>query len=144
MSCILASLDRLSCFLAPAHTRPVVLAAASPTANDGIECLHGPSECLGNIIELCAAALYPEPKIYLGFVMCLTNDYESIPQRGLVEDCALEHAVDFHALNECAARDDGEYGLELLRNSTRRSAEVSPGHARTLCPLVAKGWAPAS
>ncbi|GJN80884.1 hypothetical protein PLIIFM63780_004414 [Purpureocillium lilacinum] len=95
----------------------------TPTANDGVECKHGPSECLGNIIELCARELYPDPKINLGFIMCLTKDYNHIPERALIEDCALEHAIDFQSLNECATRDDGAHGLELLRTSVERTAE---------------------
>jgi hypothetical protein len=94
------------------------------TANDGIECMHGPSECMGNIIELCARELYPDPKASLGFIMCLTRDYQHIPERALIEDCALEHAIDFDALNECATRDDGAHGLELLRHSVERSKEL--------------------
>jgi hypothetical protein len=94
------------------------------TANDGVECMHGPSECMGNILELCARELYPDPKINLGFIMCLTRDYSHIPDRSLVEDCALEHAIDVQALNDCAVRDDGAHGLELLRHSVERSAEV--------------------
>ncbi|KAF2971248.1 hypothetical protein GQX73_g2392 [Xylaria multiplex] len=81
----------------------------TPTENDGVECKHGPGECMGNIIELCAHQLYPDPKIWLGFTMCLTKDYQAIPGRDLVEDCALEHAVDFDKLNECATRDDGAF-----------------------------------
>ncbi|KAL7796897.1 hypothetical protein V8C43DRAFT_259809 [Trichoderma afarasin] len=98
--------------------------APRPTANGGVDCKHGPSECIGNIIELCAHELYPDPKIYLGFVMCLTKDYPQIPDRTLIEDCALEHAIDFNKLNECAARDETAHGIELLRNSVQRSAEV--------------------
>ncbi|KAI1823617.1 hypothetical protein F4861DRAFT_539830 [Xylaria intraflava] len=86
----------------------------TPTANDGVECRHGPGECMGNIIELCARELYPDLKIWLGFTMCLTKDYPLIPQRELVEDCALEHAVDFEKLNECATRDDGAFGMGML------------------------------
>jgi hypothetical protein len=96
----------------------------TPTANDGVECMHGPSECMGNIIELCARELYPDPKTNLGFIMCLTRDYQHIPERSLVEDCALEHAIDIMAINECATRDDGAHGMELLRTSVERSAEV--------------------
>ncbi|KAM0259054.1 hypothetical protein ACHAQJ_003555 [Trichoderma viride] len=96
-----------------------------PTANGGIECKHGSSECMGNIIELCARELYPDPKISLGFVMCLTRDYPQIPERTLIEDCALEHAVDFDKLNECVTRDDSAHGLELLRNSAQRSADAN-------------------
>ncbi|KAL7937891.1 hypothetical protein V8C35DRAFT_135628 [Trichoderma chlorosporum] len=96
-----------------------------PTANGGVDCKHGPSECIGNIIELCARELYPDPKISLGFVMCLTKDYPQIPDRTLIEDCALEHAIDFNKLNDCVTRDDTAHGAELLRNSVQRSAEVS-------------------
>ncbi|KAJ8129210.1 hypothetical protein O1611_g4423 [Lasiodiplodia mahajangana] len=96
----------------------------APTENDGVECKHGPGECMGNIIELCAHQLYPDPKIWLGFTMCLTKEYQAIPQRELVEDCALEHAVDFEKLNECATRDDGAFGMAMLRQSVKRSASV--------------------
>jgi hypothetical protein len=103
-----------------------------PTANDGVECMHGPSECMGNIIELCARELYPDPKINLGFIMCLTKDYKHIPERALIEDCALEHAIDFQSLNECATRDDGAHGMEMLRNSVARTADVG---VTTSCTL---------
>ncbi|KAI0008557.1 hypothetical protein F4779DRAFT_618542 [Xylariaceae sp. FL0662B] len=96
----------------------------TPTENDGVHCKHGPSECMGNIIELCAHHLYPDPKIYLGFTMCLTKDYEDIPERDLVEGCALEYAIDFEKLNECAVKDDGAFGLSMLRQSIQRTASV--------------------
>lgn len=96
----------------------------TPTENDGVECKHGPAECLGNIIELCAQKLYPDPKTYLGFVMCLTRNYKQIPQRSLIEDCALEHAIDFDRLNDCAAEDDGALGIGMLRDSIRRTTEA--------------------
>ncbi|KAI5867015.1 hypothetical protein GGS23DRAFT_593745 [Durotheca rogersii] len=105
-----------------------------PTENDGIECRHGPNECMGNIIELCAHHLYPDPKIYLGFTMCLTRDYKLIPQRELVEDCALEHAIDFDKINECATRDDGAFGLALLRDSVKRTEDVCRGYQELHSP----------
>ncbi|OAA54847.1 gamma interferon inducible lysosomal thiol reductase [Niveomyces insectorum RCEF 264] len=95
-----------------------------PTGDGGVECMHGPAECMGNILELCTIDLYPDPKIYLGFTMCLSRDYPSIPDRGLVEDCALEHAVDVGALDECATRDDGAHAMDLLRASVLHSAAV--------------------
>ncbi|KAF5667845.1 gamma interferon inducible lysosomal thiol reductase [Fusarium heterosporum] len=95
-----------------------------PTANDGVDCMHGPSECMGNIIELCARELYPDPKINLGFIMCLSRDYQEIPERSLVEDCALESAIDFQQLNDCTVKEDGAWGLSLLRNSIKRTADV--------------------
>ncbi len=68
--------------------------------------------------------LYPEPKIYLGFIMCLSKSYKDIPERNLIEDCALEHAISFKKLNECATQDDGAYGAGLLRDSVQRSSKV--------------------
>ncbi|KAM3515774.1 hypothetical protein MY11210_000545 [Beauveria gryllotalpidicola] len=91
---------------------------------DGVKCKHGPPECLGNIIELCARELYPDPKISLGFVMCLSKDYKNIPERSLIEDCALEYAIDIKKLNECAILDDGAHGMDLLRTSVRHSDDV--------------------
>jgi hypothetical protein len=92
--------------------------------DDGVDCKHGPAECLGNIIELCAQRLYPDPKTYLGFTMCLTRDYKHIPQRSLIEDCALEHAIDFDKLNDCATKDDGAFGIGMLRESVQRTAKA--------------------
>jgi hypothetical protein len=56
--------------------------------------------------------------------MCLTRDYQNIPQRSLIEDCALEHAIDFDLLNDCATKDDGAFGVGMLRESVRRTADV--------------------
>lgn len=95
-----------------------------PTDNDGVACKHGPRECLGNILELCAQKLYPDPKTYLGFTMCLTREYKEIPDRSLVEDCALEHAISFSDLNDCATKDDGAFGMGMLRSSVQRSANA--------------------
>lgn len=108
----------------PSALPVLTLCHQSPTSNDGVACKHGPGECLGNIIELCAQKLYPNPKTYLGFTMCLTRDYKEIPERSLIEDCALEHAIDFEKLNECATKDDGAFGMGMLRGSVNRTANA--------------------
>lgn len=92
--------------------------------DDGVACMHGPTECLGNILELCAAHSYPDPKIYLGFTYCLSKRYSEIPQRELVQECALESGIDFETLNNCASREDGAFGMGLLRESVERSRSV--------------------
>lgn len=94
--------------------------------DDGsIECKHGISECMGNIIELCVASLYPDPKTHLGFTMCLTNDYKQIAKKAFVEGCALEHGIDLKKLDECAKGDDGAHGMSLLQQSVARSASAN-------------------
>ncbi|KAK3721018.1 hypothetical protein LTR37_003308 [Vermiconidia calcicola] len=92
--------------------------------DDGVICMHGPEECLGNIIELCAAQLYPDPKTYLGFVMCMTREYDDIPRRTLVEDCVLEHSMSMEDLNNCTNQDDGSLSVDMLRASFNRTAEA--------------------
>ncbi|RAL04714.1 GILT family protein [Aspergillus ibericus CBS 121593] len=124
-----------------------------------IQCKHGPTECIGDMLILCAANLpFPSesdtvcptaartPTIRsLGFANCLINSYSDIPRRDLVEGCALEHGIDFEALNQCASQerdgfdgdDDGEEhtppsGFALLRKSALHSAELS---VKTSCTL---------
>ncbi|KAF2020026.1 hypothetical protein BU24DRAFT_431605 [Aaosphaeria arxii CBS 175.79] len=100
--------------------------------DDGVKCMHGQTECLGNILELCAASEYPDPKIYLGFTMCLSRQYERIPKKDLIEDCALEHGIDFDTLNHCMSRDDGAYGMDMLRKSVQRSAKLGVSTSCTI------------
>ncbi|OAP64859.1 hypothetical protein AYL99_00831 [Fonsecaea erecta] len=89
--------------------------------SDAVSCMHGPGECLGNIILLCAAKVYPEVKLWLGFANCMISEYPDIPKRDLVQSCAMEHGLDFQQLNSCIS-DEGE-GIDLLRASIERSQE---------------------
>lgn len=76
------------------------------------------------MLELCAAHHYPNPKIYLGFVMCMSNQYEDIPSRELVQECALEHGISFDKLNECAIAENGSLSVDMLRTSFNRTAAL--------------------
>lgn len=126
--------------------------------------MHGPAECIGNMLILCASDLpFPlrteaaaataqassswmpslrsphTPVIRsLGFANCLIDEYPHIPERNLVEGCALEHGIDFEALNQCASQenddetggDDGDddtplSGIALLRQSALHSDRVA-------------------
>lgn len=87
--------------------------------------MHGPAECVGNMLELCAATLYPDPMISLGFTMCLTGDYENIPDKSLVQNCALEHGVSFEDLNACVSDEHAGKGMDLLRSSVERSQSAN-------------------
>lgn len=92
----------------------------SVDANDSIHCKHGPGECLGDMIALCAGDLYPKDSVIsLGFSNCLVSSYPKIPSRELVESCALEHGVSFDDLNGCIS-EEGK-GLDLLEQSVERS-----------------------
>lgn len=84
--------------------------------------MHGPSECLGNSLILCAQSIYHNSTLRsLGFANCLIGDYQQIPARAHVENCALEHGIDFEALNACVS--DSGRGEELLRKSVQWSKD---------------------
>lgn len=91
--------------------------------NDTLHCMHGQTECLGNMLSLCANNLFPNnAKISLGFSVCLIMSYKRIPSRDLVESCALEHGLPFEDLNFCIS-EEGK-GLDLLEDSIQRSKEA--------------------
>ncbi|KAL4919542.1 hypothetical protein BDW62DRAFT_179127 [Aspergillus aurantiobrunneus] len=117
-------------------------------------CMHGPEECIGDMLMLCAENLpFPPseddsaqgrtPTVrYLGFATCLISSYTDIPDRTLVEQCALEHGIDFDALNECVSQQDDNpnkdqedrplSGIGLLRESAHHSAELG---VKTSCTV---------
>ena len=91
--------------------------------NDTITCMHGATECLGNMLGLCANELFPNnTKISLGFSTCLIMSYQRIPDRDLVTQCAVEHGISFTDLNSCIS-EEGK-GLDLLEASVERSEKA--------------------
>ncbi|OJJ51152.1 hypothetical protein ASPZODRAFT_127176 [Penicilliopsis zonata CBS 506.65] len=146
-----------------------MIASVSNQSSEVI-CKHGPSECIGDMLLLCAANLPfpPQPKgtaasdsalvetgdqqrtptiRSLGFANCLVKSYSNIPSRELVEGCALEHGIDFDALNQCASQQDDDVdddyspshradkpisGIALLRESALHSAALS---VKTSCTV---------
>jgi hypothetical protein len=133
--------------------------ANASESSEEIECMHGPGECIGNMLMLCAANLpfppptdesllppaYPRTPIIrsLGFANCLINDYAKIPDREFIHQCAMEHGIDFDSLNKCASQqnddpgdgDDGGpplSGIALLRESAVRGAKLG---VKTSCTV---------
>lgn len=103
--------------------------------NNEINCMHGPTECLGNMLSLCAISLFPNNAVVsLGFTNCLTLSYPRIPDRDLVESCALEHGIDFGTLNACIS-DEGK-GTDLLEASIERSKAAG---VRKSCTIRVRG-----
>ena len=95
----------------------------SMAKDDTVQCMHGQTECLGNMLGLCAAELFPKDvKRSLGFSTCLIQSYDKIPARELVEHCSNEHGISFDDVNACVS-DEGK-GLELLEASVQRSQKA--------------------
>ncbi|KAK6335484.1 hypothetical protein TWF696_002258 [Orbilia brochopaga] len=103
----------------------------------GIACMHGPGECLGNILELCAYEKFKaDPKKWLGFTNCMSQDYRNIPDTTLMENCAREYGMDPKVLSDCAASTESKEGVELLRTSARRAMSLK---VKTSCTLQVMG-----
>jgi len=60
----------------------------------------------------------------------MISSFRDIPARSLIENCALEHGVDFSALNACAS-EEGK-GLGLLRDSVQRSNDAGVKNSCTI------------
>ncbi|EWC48459.1 hypothetical protein DRE_02228 [Drechslerella stenobrocha 248] len=106
-------------------------------SNGGMACMHGPDECLGNIIELCAYKLYKsEPKRWLGFIYCMGNNYREIPKDEHVASCAREFGLNVELLGQCASSDEMDQGMEMLRTSARRAMQL---RIKTSCTLTING-----
>lgn len=75
------------------------------------------------MLSLCADSLHPNNSVIsLGFTNCLVSSYSRIPDRDLVESCALEHGIGFDDLNSCIS-DEGK-GEGLLAASIDRSHDA--------------------
>jgi len=111
--------------------------------NGGIACMHGPGECLGNMVHLCGAKLYPyshaaekQNTTFISFSECLIHDYQKLPSQSFIEGCAKKGKVDFQQINECVSDQGFEGGVELLRSSVERSEYLG---IRTSCTVRLAG-----
>ena len=92
--------------------------------NGSVACMHSPGECLGNMVHLCGAKLYPyshagekETTTFIPFSQCLIHDYQKLPDQAFIEDCVKEGGADFQKINECLSDQGFEDGIELLKSS---------------------------
>ncbi|BFZ62502.1 hypothetical protein YB2330_003599 [Saitoella coloradoensis] len=123
------------------------IAALSRPPTTDITCKHGPSECLGNIQQLCFSQSYPNPHLYLlPFILCQNLNQSQIPQNGI-------GCFDFLNLDltkweqEIVPCVEGGEGLGLLINSARgvqernvtRSCTVEVG-GRKVCVRDGGEW----
>eukprot|EP01089_Gocevia_fonbrunei_P018879 TRINITY_DN6497_c0_g1_i1.p1 TRINITY_DN6497_c0_g1~~TRINITY_DN6497_c0_g1_i1.p1 ORF type:complete len:327 (+),score=39.39 TRINITY_DN6497_c0_g1_i1:65-1045(+) len=93
--------------------------------NDQFESLHGQTEVLGDIWQLCAIYRYSLDYKYMDFLTCLSRDYMRIPTNA--DDCAEDAGIEYNILKDCV---EGELGKNLLRqsikNTENRGVTASP------------------
>ncbi|KAL2918255.1 hypothetical protein HK105_202182 [Polyrhizophydium stewartii] len=96
-----------------------------------VQCLHGPSECIGNTQQLCARAMFPDPAQWFGFIRCQNRAWRSIPANS---DACFAEAISpdpaaLLAWRECV---HGARGRSLLAESTRRAESAGESRSCTI------------
>lgn len=87
--------------------------------------MHGESEVQGDILEVCAARLFPENYKYLDFYTCINKNYRKLPEGW--EACATSSGVDVAKLKACYEGADGKKFLaESIKKAKALRATGSP------------------
>ncbi|KAK6618078.1 hypothetical protein RUM44_002520 [Polyplax serrata] len=82
-----------------------------------ITCQHGPQECLGNAIQACAIARYPDTEMQIKFIHCVMSD--NFPP-AVGSKCARMLNYPYNGVEECARSDEGN---TLIANYGDRTME---------------------
>lgn len=92
------------------------IANEDPNQAVGFSAMHGETEVLGNIWQLCAIDQYGDDYKYMDFIECMNRDMRSIPNNA--EACATSGGLDAAALKACAT---GQKGKDLLSASIKKT-----------------------
>ena len=91
-----------------------------------IVCQHGPDECLGNRIELCAQQASANWEQAGKFVVCFEGVGHAVASAG--PDCATQVGLDWDTIDACA---NGSGGDALVAAAAKTTANLSPVHQFT-------------
>mmetsp|Transcript_32075 Transcript_32075/g.92151 ORF Transcript_32075/g.92151 Transcript_32075/m.92151 type:complete len:218 (+) Transcript_32075:118-771(+) len=75
-------------------------------------CMHGPSECAGDIQQLCAQAEAGSVSQLIDFVLCQSQDRQKIPDNG--EECIAHAGYNAERMDTCI---HGNKGMDMLKKS---------------------------
>jgi len=79
------------------------------------DCMHGPEECVGDILLLCAHNTShgnSNPYAWWGNEVCMMGDQDNIPDNA--QSCAQKNNLNWDTINTCA---NGQQGIDLFTNS---------------------------
>ncbi|KAF7054232.1 hypothetical protein CFC21_061950 [Triticum aestivum] len=84
---------------------------AKVNAHGAITCQHGPEECLLNTVEACAIDAWPDVKVHLGFIYCVSDLVMKNKHREW-ESCFQKQGLDPRPVTECykGERGHNDYG----------------------------------
>ncbi|MFH1435155.1 MAG: hypothetical protein ABIJ56_05530 [Pseudomonadota bacterium] len=92
---------------------------ATRNTDGSFKSLHGQSEVDGDIVQLCAAKVYPDDHRYMDIVACMVKDFKNIPHNWAA--CASKSGLDTADMEGCVSRDEGK---ALLAASIEKSKEA--------------------
>jgi len=78
----------------------------------GFNCMHGQSECTGDIQQLCAKKYYPFNYVWWNFLLCQDNTQDDIPDNGVT--CAKQYFMNPLVINNFT---NGQDGKDLMTKS---------------------------
>lgn len=93
----------------------------------GFDSMHGIAEVEGDLYETCAVSEYPDYRVYMPFLYCLSLSYRSIPLN--VQSCATTHGLDYNVLTNCVHNGKGS---AMLEESARQVANYRITSSPTL------------
>lgn len=93
------------------------------------ECQHGPVECEGNMLELCAIHLNPKWTTWFPYLVCLEQHGDKIIQAG--EECATSAGLDWTSISSCYGDGDGALGKKLVLAASNATGALQPPHQYT-------------
>jgi len=88
------------------------IASIDSSTETGFDCMHGQSECWGDIQQLCAYNLYPSNYTWWNFIQCQDQTQSNIPNNAA--SCAQTVGIDMKNLTECY---QGKKGSNLMTQS---------------------------
>ncbi|CAF4318029.1 unnamed protein product [Rotaria socialis] len=100
------------------------------------ECMHGPSECLGNKQQLCVQSMSSQTTL-LKFLQCQSRNLENIPDNG--ERCVKETSDDTLKWSDIDACVKSDKANELFHKSLEKTRSASATKSCTI-HLNGKFW----
>jgi len=89
---------------------------------NNFECMHGPEECTGDLLLLCAhntSGSNPNHWAWWGNEVCMMGDQDNIPDNA--QSCAQQNKLDWKAISACA---NGNLGDTLFTDSINYANNV--------------------
>lgn len=100
-------------------------------------CQHGPVECFGNLVSVCAMDTLKTPEVYLPFILCIeARDTESVEMSSY--DCAQEQGIQIDKVRECVKGPQGNMLLEA-KGKLIRGLEAPAGPAQYVPWIIVDG-----